>query len=149
MPVQPQMVMPPQTAVTPRVAPPMQLAATVQQPAELKAETPSGPELLPVKFESSPEPARTPQIGYGHAPDYSWLTGELQYVHVRNAWRVRFASVDEEDRYGGSVTLVELGSTDKLANGQFVRVEGSLVHPDSQEPSPAYRVSSLKEMPKP
>src|SRR5207249_2607417 len=38
---------------------------------------------------------------FAHAPDYSSLTGELQFVHVRNVWTLRYASVDEEDRYGG------------------------------------------------
>jgi hypothetical protein len=80
----------------------------------------------------------------GHAPDFSWLVGELQYLEVRNAWRLRYASVEDEDRYGGSVTLVEMGSLTGLRNGQRVRVEGRLVDPESRDPSPAYRVRSLQ-----
>src|SRR5207245_5972 len=39
--------------------------------------------------------------GPAHAPDYGWLTGELQYVAVRNAWRLRYGSAADEDRSGG------------------------------------------------
>lgn len=87
----------------------------------------------------------TASPAFGHAPDYTWIVGELQYLHVRNAWRVRYASVDEEDRYGGSVTLVETGSMDKYPkSGQIVRVQGQLINADSKEPSPAFRVISIR-----
>src|SRR5262249_38387188 len=66
---------------------------------------------------------------YAHAPDYSWLTGELQYVAVRNAWRLRYAPGDEDDRYGGTVTLVEPGTLRDADNGKRVRVEGQLLDP--------------------
>lgn len=86
----------------------------------------------------------TAHPSFGHAPDYSWLVGELQYVHIRNAWRVRYASVEEEDRYGGSVTLTETGSMADYKNGQIVRVEGQLADPESRDPSPTYRVRTLR-----
>jgi hypothetical protein len=88
----------------------------------------------------------TANPGFGHAPDYSWLTGELQYVHVRNSWRVRYASVDEEDRYGGSVTLAETGSMGDHKDGQMVRVEGHLLDPESRDPSPTYRVRNIQQL---
>lgn len=83
---------------------------------------------------------------YAHAGDYSWLRGELQLIHPRNVWRLRYASVDEEDRYGGSVTLTEAGVMAGFASGQQVRVEGCLVDPSSREPSPAYRVRSIQPL---
>jgi hypothetical protein len=86
----------------------------------------------------------TANPAYGHAPDYGWLIGELQFLHVRNAWRLRYASVDEEDRYGGSVTLTEIGSMNGYADGQLIRVEGHMADPESREPSPAYRVRSMQ-----
>ena len=87
----------------------------------------------------------TASARFDHAPDYTWLVGELQYLHVRNAWRVRYASVDEEDRYGGSVTLVETGPMDKFQkSGQLVRVQGRLLNADSREPSPVFRVSAIR-----
>jgi hypothetical protein len=87
--------------------------------------------------------------GLAHAPDYSWLTGELQYVAVRKVWRLRYASGDEDDRYGGSVTLVEPGTLQEADNGKRVRVEGLFVDPTSPEPSPAYRVRKLQILPDP
>ena len=86
---------------------------------------------------------------YVHDAEYRWLSGELQFVHVRNAWRLRYASVDEEDRYGGSVTLTEMGSMDSFSNGQFVRVEGCMVNPESKEPCPAFRVTSIQPLAQP
>ncbi|MBV9125506.1 MAG: hypothetical protein JO112_19330 [Planctomycetes bacterium] len=82
--------------------------------------------------------------GFGHAPDYSWLTGELQFIHAHNVWHLRYASLGMEDRYGGSVALVETGSMSGFKSGQMVRVEGVMVNPDSHGPSPLYRVRSLK-----
>jgi hypothetical protein len=86
---------------------------------------------------------------YGHANDYSWLTGELQYVHARNTWRLRYASVDEEDRYGGSVTLQDAGPMGSYKTGQKVRVDGRVVDVESREPSPAYRVNNITLLPTP
>jgi hypothetical protein len=88
----------------------------------------------------------TARPGFSHAPDYSWITGELDFVHVRNAWRVRYASVDEEDRYGGSVTLTEQGPMGSFKAGQMVRVKGDMLDPESREPSPAYRVYSISPL---
>ncbi len=85
---------------------------------------------------------------FGHAPDYSWLTGELHYLHVRNIWQVRYAPVDEEDRYGGSLTLAGGGPMTGFRSGQTVRVEGQL-DPDSREASPLYRVRSLQLLDRP
>ena len=63
------------------------------------------PPLVPVSIVASkPEAPRTALSdadgtqAHAHAPDYTWLVGELQYLHVRKAWRVRYAPVDEEDR---------------------------------------------------
>lgn len=79
---------------------------------------------------------------YGHADNYAWLSGELQYSHGRGTWRLRYASVDEEDKYGGSVTLTEMGPV-KYSNGDKIKVEGEFKDVDSREPSPAYRVRSI------
>jgi hypothetical protein len=83
---------------------------------------------------------------HDRAPDYSWLMGELRYVHVRRAWCLRYGDADESDRYGGSVTLVGLPDMNSFRSGQLVRAEGELLDPDSREPSPAYRVHSLQRI---
>src|SRR5262249_19173803 len=55
---------------------------------------------------------------YGHAPDYHWLIGELQ--QWRKEWRLRYAPIDEEDTYGGTVTLLTEGPLENLKHGQKV-----------------------------
>jgi hypothetical protein len=82
--------------------------------------------------------------GYHHSPDYTALVGELNYNTRQGMWRLRYAPVDEEDRYGGCVTL-DSGSRmmQGFKNGQRVRVDGMLSDPDSRELSPGYRVRDI------
>jgi hypothetical protein len=82
--------------------------------------------------------------GYHHSPDYTALVGELNFNTRSGMWRLRYAPVDEEDRYGGCVTL-DSGSRmmQGFKNGQRVRVDGMLSDPDSREISPDYRVRDI------
>jgi hypothetical protein len=86
----------------------------------------------------------TAKPGYAHAPDYSWIAGELQYLHSRKVWRLRYASVDEEDRYGGGMTLIEAGPMTEFKEGQMVRVEGQLADVTSHESE--YRVKHIEPL---
>lgn len=139
-------------------AAPAEEASVERAPAELPAAQAVKPESEarqasyappPPPVQDKPFPRRsfadvTARPCFAHSNDYSQLTGELQYVHVRNAWKIRYASVDEEDRYGGSVTLTETGPMTKYSNGQLIRVEGRLADPESRESSPAFRVRSIQ-----
>jgi hypothetical protein len=82
--------------------------------------------------------------GFGHAPDYSWVTGELEHIRARNVWRLRYAPADQEDRFGGTVLLVGDGLPAERKNGQIVRVEGQLVNPETTEARPPYWVRSFQ-----
>jgi hypothetical protein len=77
---------------------------------------------------------------FAHAPDYTWLVGELRSVGP-DVWTVRFASVDEER---DTVVLVDAPSMVNLRAGQLVRVEGQLVDPNSHDEHPAYRVTTIQ-----
>jgi hypothetical protein len=77
---------------------------------------------------------------FAHAPDYSWLVGELRAIGP-DVWSVRFASVDE-DR--DTVVLVDAPPIINLKPGQLVRVEGQLADPSSHDAKPAYRVTSIR-----
>src|SRR5262249_48796028 len=61
---------------------------------------------------ASPKPGRAPPVleaparrksfvdltaapCFGHAPDYSWVSGQVEYSRVRKEWRLRYASADE------------------------------------------------------
>jgi hypothetical protein len=94
--------------------------------------------------EQDPVPAAPLKQGFGFARDYSWLMGELQYVRSRDVWRLRYAEAEQDDRYGGTVTLVGEGLTADCKNGQIVRVEGQMINPDSSEPRPPYWARKLR-----
>lgn len=88
----------------------------------------------------------TPAIagGYQHNGDYTTLVGELHHNPRQNTWRLRYAGVGDEDRYGGSVTLDGVGRMMRgFKSGQKVRVQGVLVDAESREISPAYRVRDI------
>lgn len=94
-----------------------------------------------------PAPPPPPSSGrLGHAPDYRWLVGEISYSVARRTWNLRYATVDEEDRYGGSVTLVGTGDMSRFKIGQIVRIDGYLVEPDSRRPCPPYCVGTIREV---
>jgi hypothetical protein len=86
---------------------------------------------------------------FAHAPDYSWLCGELQLLHPSNEWRLRYAGVDDDDPYGGGVTLTETGPMDAYKSGDCVRVEGNLVDPESRTGSATFRVRSMTRVDNP
>jgi hypothetical protein len=86
------------------------------------------------------------KLEFGRAANYEWLQGELIYSSVRGVWRLRYASSDEDDAYGGSVTLLDVSHTFALEAGQRVRVRGRLINPRSTEPSPYYHVLHLEPL---
>jgi hypothetical protein len=79
----------------------------------------------------------------GHAADYSWLYGEVHYDHISRGWRLRYASLDEIDRWGGAVILAAESDLEKLKEGQVVKVQGRLLEPANSKSSPGYRVDSM------
>ena len=81
---------------------------------------------------------------FAHDPTYNWLVGTLDYSKIQDAWVLRYASVEEDDRYGGSVTLVNPPGIEKFKSGQLVRVEGSLKNADAQELRPPYLVQNIR-----
>ncbi|HWG45182.1 MAG TPA: hypothetical protein VN688_20630 [Gemmataceae bacterium] len=81
---------------------------------------------------------------FAHDPNYHWLVGTVDYSRIQRAWLLRYASVEEDDRYGGSVTLENPGQPNALKNGQLVRVEGHVINPDSSQLRPAFHVKNLR-----
>ena len=64
----------------------------------------------------------------GSASDYSWVTGQLFYIHADNGlWVVRYAPIDKEDRYGGSVVLAPIVNMDRFHEGDLVTVHGEIL----------------------
>jgi hypothetical protein len=120
-------------AQAPVEKPPEQLPAAAPAKAEPEMQPASYTAPVPkdeVKRRSFTDCSAKP--GMGHADNYTWLTGELQYLHGANVWNLRYASVDEEDKFGGSVTLVEMGRQNTFQSGQMVRVEGEVLDPEAK-----------------
>jgi hypothetical protein len=96
----------------------------------------------------SAEPARrsftdvTAAPCFSHAKDYGWLCGRAEYSRLSKGWRLRYASVDQPDRFGGSVTLVPGPKLADLKDGQYVRVKGHLAD-HAAGLSPNYEVESI------
>lgn len=67
---------------------------------------------------------------FGHGEEYRWLCGQVMVSHATNTWRLHYASVDDADPYGGTVTLLNNDKVKELKDGQYVRVEGFLTNPD-------------------
>ena len=100
--------------------------------------------LAAQRMVASGAPAPYTGAGYYHSADYGTLVGELHFNPRQNTWRLRYASIDEEDRYGGSVTLQNVGrEMADYKTGQYVRIEGAVVNKESREVSPAYSVRDI------
>jgi hypothetical protein len=84
---------------------------------------------------------------FAHAPDYSWVSGQVEHCRIRKEWRLRYASVDETDRFGGRLTLIENEHLSYLTDGQYVRVAGHLITNDESDRGRAfYRIESFREV---
>ncbi len=82
---------------------------------------------------------------FGHAEDYGWLSGQLQHLKTKDCWRLRYASVDEDDAHGGSVTLVDKnGLLAGCKDGQYVRITGQLLSAADRSIAPDYQLDSLQ-----
>jgi hypothetical protein len=147
----------------PNCAAPVPIAAAPApaRAAEVAA-APAQPEVIPTTHQPAPaEPPAAPadsgrRVGrrtfrditahpaFAHAPDYAWLVGELRYVTLDKAWVLRYLSAEDEDRYGGSVTLLTPRPLTGYRDGQLVRVEGELVDPAAPGPRPTYRVHDIQ-----
>jgi hypothetical protein len=75
---------------------------------------------------------------FAHAPDYNWIFGQVEYSSVAKEWRLRYASVDETDRYGGRVSLIENHHVGLLREGMYVHVRGHLMNPENTSNGPTY-----------
>jgi hypothetical protein len=97
------------------------------------AGVPTLPEITAVSVRSPYAPTEIkkeylPKVGRGD--DFRWVTGQLFYIHVhadQGLWVVRYAPLDTEDRYGGSVVLAPATSMDAFREGDLVTVHGEVL----------------------
>jgi hypothetical protein len=99
---------------------------------------------------SEPVPARRSFVDlsaapcFSHSADYSCLTGQVEYSRTAKEWRLRYTSVDEDDRYGGRVVLIEDQHLAYLKDGDYVRVHGHLASTDEATGRASYRIESFE-----
>jgi hypothetical protein len=141
---------------------------TTYSPSAAGAPTSPAPGLLPLRAQSTFRPANAPGLGstsaplasrdvspildedpadhgkFAHDPAYHWLVGTLDYSRIQQAWVLRYVPLEQEDRYGGCVTLVLSGRPMNFKRGQTVRVQGALIDPESQQLRPAFQVRDIR-----
>jgi len=117
-------------------------------------------ELAPVIIEKAPiapvvtlpkiEPARksdtvtvkSVHIQFGHSANFDTVTGQVS--SFRKTWRLRYASIEQEDRYGGTIVLEGGADLNQLKDGQHVRIRGTLVAPTERNAQATYRVQAIE-----
>jgi hypothetical protein len=95
-----------------------------------EASVPGVIEITPVSGETKSPFELSPRYESraGHAPDYSWLTGQLFYVHADGGlWVLRYAPLSTEDANGGGVVLARDLRMDSYRDGDLVTVHGQLL----------------------
>jgi hypothetical protein len=76
---------------------------------------------------SSPPVSAQDKVGHEH--DYSRITGYLYYVHADGGcWVLRYAALDQVDRYGGSVVLAAGLEMGNYREGDLVTVYGEVLN---------------------
>jgi hypothetical protein len=90
------------------------------------------------------------EIAWGARDEYRQIVGQLVRVHVHGGrWVVRYASLDQEDRYGGSVVLDPEADLGRVAEGDVVCVRGAVLNGGRAERplgAPLYRVQSIERL---
>ena len=90
----------------------------------------------------------SPESKFGHAKDLSWLIGQLQRLHVNGgSWKIRYAPLDVQDKWGGSVILSQDARIDGFKDGDFVYVEGEILaaRPTVYLAGPLYRIFKIRK----
>jgi hypothetical protein len=107
---------------------PMQPGQVIQTgfQGQMMMVTSEPPQATPAQ--SAPDIKKEYQKKVGAADDYSWVTGQLFYLHTDGGvWVVRYAPVSENDRFGGSVVLASAVNMKNFREGDLVCVTGELL----------------------
>src|SRR5262249_4202527 len=75
---------------------------------------------------SAPGPGRRSYVDltaapcFAHSADYKWIVGQVEYSSTAKEWRLRYTSVEEVDRFGGRVILIENQHVNYMRDGMYV-----------------------------
>ena len=78
---------------------------------------------------------------YGRGANFESVTGQVQIFS--KTMRLRYASIEQEDAYGG-VVILEGSEIGNLRDGQHVRVQGTFVAPSDRNGNAKYRVHTVE-----
>jgi len=149
----------PHRCVQPRCVQPPCVPRKSPFPNEPKPPLPAAqkPKPVPVRVaKPAPRPRKVIQeikhprkSNFGHARDFSWMVGQLRHVHVNGgSWKLRYAPLDVQDQWGGSVILAQDARIDRFRDGDFVYVEGEILatRPTVYLAGPLYRISKIRKL---
>jgi hypothetical protein len=137
-------------SVQPLVTQPVQPVVAQPVPAALPpvqqvAHTEAAPQPVVLKpAEGAPYRDISSAACFDHADDYAWLAGQVECSRLGHGRRLRYASIDNVDKYGGSVTLQGDSSLERLKDGNFVKVRGHVIDPGDSSTAPAYHVEAYE-----
>lgn len=84
-------------------------------------------EIIP-EPKPQPQQIKIPKPQRSHGKNYQWLVGTLQRVHTpKHQWKIRYADLDQHDKWGGSVILAPDARLDEWNDGDMVYVEGEVL----------------------
>jgi len=125
-------------------------------PAVATSATPV-PEVVQVKADKvvfprgEPTPARkafndvTAHSSFDHDPQYAWISGEAQ--KWRNEWRLRYAAVDQVDRFGGSLKLAGDAHLEKLRDGEHYKLQGQVIVVEGGQAGTVFQIEAVEQIP--
>lgn len=117
-----------------------------QTATEPKSEAPVTQDIAPAAATDKPLVAGDVLAaeGYGHAPDYSWVQGQLTKVHSRGGfWQIRYAAFDQVDDHGGNFIITTELEGD-FSDGDTVRIEGRPLEYDRKLSGTSYHVHHVR-----
>jgi len=119
-----------------------------------EAKAPATFEVAPASAQTIEKESKSPfeldrryETRVDRAADYSWLTGQLFYVHADGGlWVLRYASLSTDDINGGGVVLARDLQMDSYHEGDLVKIHGEILNKKGSAylGAPLYRASSIE-----
>jgi hypothetical protein len=134
---------PAQPSASPSAVAPTNVQLTVAAPNVAAGVKPVQKEAAREEVAESVEPS-----GYDSAPDYSWLSGRLEYSQTSRQWKLRYIPIDgQTDQYGGSVKLVTTPALSSFNPGDMVKVRGALASGSTTDGfAPLYQLAHIEPL---
>jgi len=125
---------------------PMPEKKTLLMPPALELQ-PTQSKVIETETKHPFELSRRYQTRVERATDYSWITGQLFFVHADGGlWVLRYAPVGQEDPNGGGVILARDHPMDSYREGDLVTVRGEILKERASMylGAPLYRASAIE-----